>query len=162
MPYENDNGEMHDPIITKRDEIREVAKFIMNEQALEKLEESRNVSEAKEESQYCSKEGLKNNLKQITRILNKLNIGTLTGLEDKDKETIKEVIDKIDSIDHLYEGIYGEINMDEIRILAEEISVFFQNIKRLYNHDLIEFDIDTFIYKIDRHYKQDLVNISGV
>lgn len=96
VPYEDDNGKMLDPIITKRDEIREIVKFVMDEQALEKLEESRNVTEAKEESEYCSKEGLKNNLKQITRILNKLNLGILTRLEDKDKETIKKVIDQME------------------------------------------------------------------
>lgn len=97
VPYEDDNGKMLDPIITKRDEIREIAKFVMDEQALEKLEESRNVTEAKEESEYCSKEGLKNNLKQITRILNKLNLGTLTRLEDKDKDTIKKVINQMET-----------------------------------------------------------------
>ena len=97
VPYEDDNGRILEPIVTKRDEIREIVKFVMDEQALEKLEESRNVTEAREESEYCSKEGLKNNLKQITRILNKFNLGTLTRLEDKDKEIIEKTIDHMET-----------------------------------------------------------------
>lgn len=97
VPYEDDNGKVLDPIVTKRDEIREIAKFVMDDQALEKLEESRNVTEAKEESEYCSKEALKNNFKQIIRILNKLNLGTLTNLEEQDKATIQKIIDQMET-----------------------------------------------------------------
>lgn len=92
VPEEDENGKTIEAIVTKRDEIREIAKFIMDEEALVKLEESRSVIEAKEESQYYSKEGLKKNLLQITKMLNKLNLGTLTGLTEEDKEMVRSVL----------------------------------------------------------------------
>ncbi|RRK34002.1 hypothetical protein EBB54_23605 [Schaedlerella arabinosiphila] len=97
VPYENESGEMLDPIITKRDEIRVLAKFIMDEEALDKLEDSRSIGVALEESQVYSKEGFKNSLKQITKILSKLNLGTLTELTDEDKKTINEILEKMES-----------------------------------------------------------------
>ena len=71
VPYEEEDGKLLDPIITKRDEIRELAKFIMDEDALTKLEESRSVGVALEESEVYSKEGFKNSLKQIIKLLKK-------------------------------------------------------------------------------------------
>ena len=105
VPTEDDNGKNLEAIVTKRDEIREIAKFIMDEDALEKLEESRSVIEAKEESQYCSKEALKKSLSQITKMLNRLNLGTLAELTDEDKERVKKVLDQMQKQGKLIEKL---------------------------------------------------------
>lgn len=97
VPCENDSGERIEAIITKRDEIRMLVKFIMDEEALNKLEESRNVGVALEESQLYSKEGFKNRLKQMLSILSKLNLGTLTELTDEDKIIINDILRKMDN-----------------------------------------------------------------
>lgn len=97
VPYEKDNGEVLDPIITKRDDIRTLARFIMDEEALDKLEDSRSVGVALEESQVYSKEGFKKSLKQITVSLSKLNLGMLTALTNEDKKEINEILAKMDS-----------------------------------------------------------------
>lgn len=97
VPYEKDNGEVLDPIITKRDDIRTLARFIMDEEALDKLEDSRSVGVALEESQVYSKEGFKKSLKQITVSLSKRNLGMLTALTNEDKKEINEILAKMDS-----------------------------------------------------------------
>ncbi len=74
-----------------------LVKFIMDEEALNKLEESRNVGVALEESQLYSKEGFKNRLKQMLSILSKLNLGTLTELTDEDKIIINDILRKMDN-----------------------------------------------------------------
>lgn len=33
--------------------------------------------------------------------------------------------DKIDSVDRLYEEMFGRINIEEIQLLAERVSIFF-------------------------------------
>ncbi len=96
VPYE-ENGKQLDPIITKRDEIRDLARFIMDEDALTKLEESRSVGAALEESGVYSKEGFKNSLKQIIKLLNKLNVGALTELTEEDKKIINEMLNKMEA-----------------------------------------------------------------
>ena len=74
-----------------------LVKFIMDEEALNKLEESRNVGVALAESQLYSKEGFKNRLKQMLSILSKLNLGTLTELTDEDKIIINDILRKMDN-----------------------------------------------------------------
>lgn len=105
VPFENDEGEMLDPIITKRDEIRDLADFIMDEDALIKLEKSRSVGAAKEESQVYSKEAFKKNLKQVTSTLSKLNLGSLTDLTKEDKKVISETLTKMESQRKLIEKL---------------------------------------------------------
>lgn len=81
------------------------------------------------------------------------------------REIIEKLIvlsDKIDSIDRLYEEIFGNTDPTEIQLLAEKISVFFQNIEDLYGYRLLELDNDTFIYKVDRHYREDMIHIIHV
>ncbi len=99
VPYEDEDedGKLLDPIITKRDEIRELAKFITDENALLKLEESRSVGVALEESEVYSKEGFKNSLRQIIKLLNKLNLGALTELTKDDKQIINEMLKKMET-----------------------------------------------------------------
>ena len=104
-PEENDDGEMLDPIITKRDEIRVLADFIMDEDALTSLEESRSVGAAKEESQVYSKEEFKKSLKQVTGTLSKLNLGSLTDLTKEDKKVINEMLAKMESQRKLIEKL---------------------------------------------------------
>lgn len=97
VPNEADDGKLLEPIITKRDEIRVLAKLIMDEEALVKLEESRSVAVALEESGVYLKEGLKDSLKQIIKLLNKLNLGALTELTKEDKQTVKEMLGKLEN-----------------------------------------------------------------
>ena len=81
------------------------------------------------------------------------------------REIIEKLIiysDEIDNVNRLYEEIFGKIDSGKIQSLAEEISIFFQNIEKMYEHDLLEFDSDTFFYKVDAHYKQDVINITKV
>lgn len=70
--------------------------------------------------------------------------------------------DKIDSVDRLYEEMFGRINIEEIQLLAERVSIFFQDAETLYGHSLLKFDSDTFIYKVNEHYREDLIQIIQV
>lgn len=96
IPSEDEDGESSGPIITRREDIRTLAKFIMDEEALNKLEETKSVEEAKEESEFYSKEGFKKNLKNIVKNLNRLSLGALTELEPADKKLIAKMLDKME------------------------------------------------------------------
>ncbi len=37
--------------------------------------------------------------------------------------------DKIDSVDRLYEEMFGRINIEEIQLLAERVSIFFKMLR---------------------------------
>ena len=96
IPWEDEDGEMRGPIITKREEIRTLAKFIMDEEALTKLEETKSVDEAKEESEFYSKEGFKKNLENIIKNLDRISLGALIGLDENDKKTILNMVNTMD------------------------------------------------------------------
>ncbi len=85
--------------------------------------------------------------------------------EKKFREIIEKLLiysDEIDNVCGLYEEVYGKEDWEEIRKLAEEISLFFDAVKESYDYSLLELDTDTLIYKVDRHYKSDLINITKV
>lgn len=106
VPVEDeDEKETKEPIITKRDEIRALAKFISDEEALNKLEESRSVGEAKEESEHYSKEGFKKTLKTIVKNLDKLQLGAISELNDMDKQIVIEMLNKMEKQRNLIEKV---------------------------------------------------------
>jgi hypothetical protein len=106
VPVEDeDEKETKEPIITKRDEIRALAKFINDKEALTKLEESRSVGEAKEESEHYSKEGFKKTLKAIVKNLDKLQLGAISELNGADKENIIKMLNKMEKQRNLIEKV---------------------------------------------------------
>ena len=90
--------------------------------------------------------------------------------EKKFRDVMEKLIlysDRIDNVYGLYEEVYGKEYGDgesgrEIEELAEKISLFFENVKEKYNYCLLEMDTDTLIYKVDDHYKNDMMNLTKV
>ncbi len=80
-------------------------------------------------------------------------MGNLYAKEKQFRSIIEKLIissDKIDSVDRLYEEIFGSTNAEEVQLLAEKIAVFFQDAETLYGHSLLKFNNDTFIYQVLR------------
>lgn len=92
-------------------------------------------------------------------------MGNLYAKEKQFRSIIEKLIissDKIDSVDRLYEEIFGSTNAEEIQLLAEKIAIFFQDAETLYGHSLLKFNNDTFIYQVNEQYRQDLIQITQV
>ena len=70
--------------------------------------------------------------------------------------------DEIDNVYNLYEEMFGKVDIEATIKLVEEISVFFETVKQNYGYELLELDTETFIYRIDKHYKNDLINVTKV
>lgn len=85
--------------------------------------------------------------------------------EKKFREIIEKMLiysNEIDNVYGLYREVYGKEDWEEIRKLAENLSLFFEAVKESYGYSLLELDADTFIYKVDNHYKNDLMNLTKV
>lgn len=87
----------------------------------------------------------------------------------EEERRVREAIEKlilysgqINDVYRLYEEVFEEDDPDGSLQLAEEISVFFESVKEKYNYDLLELDLETLIYKIDGHYRDDLFNVMRV
>lgn len=81
------------------------------------------------------------------------------------REVVEKLIlfsDEIDDVYGLYQEIYDKIDTNEVSKLAENLSVFFENVKESYGVSLLNLDTETYIYQIDKHYKKDFVNITKV
>ncbi len=92
----------------------------------------------------------------------------MSYLYEKEKQfrgLIEQLIifsDEINNVYNLYEEIFGKVDIESATKLAEEISVFFETVKQNYGYELLEFDTETFMYCIDKHYKNDLINVTRV
>lgn len=84
------------PIIQKRDDIREISKFIKDEEAIEVLEEKQSISEALEQSAYFTEQGFKSNIKSIKKSLDKIPATALLDMDTESKKEIKKIINIID------------------------------------------------------------------
>ena len=86
-----------EPIITKSQELRELAKFIKDENALKRMEESRSVTEGYTFSDALGENKFNNAVEQINK-----NVGTLFNfleyMKDEDFEQIENLRDKMDRI----------------------------------------------------------------
>lgn len=81
------------------------------------------------------------------------------------REMVEKLIifsDEIDDVYGLYQEVYDKIDSNEISKLAENLSLFFGQVKEIYGVSLLHLDTETYIYQIDKHYKKDLVNITKV
>ncbi|RIW32555.1 hypothetical protein D3H55_13315 [Bacillus salacetis] len=98
------------PIIQKRDDIRELSKFIKDEEALETLEEKQSISEALEQSTYFTDQGFKSNIKSIKRSLDKI---PATALLAMDKDSQKEMMKIINTIDAFKKFVATDAEFNE-------------------------------------------------
>lgn len=81
------------------------------------------------------------------------------------REMVEKLIifsDEIDDVYGLYQQVYDKTDTNEVSKLAENISVFFEQVKESYGVSLLNLDTETYIYHIDKRYKDDLVNITKV
>lgn len=89
--------EVHEPIITKRDEIRDLSKFVSDDQALEKMEESRSISSGFTFSDAVAVQRFQNAMNNL-----KKEVSTAFQfsefMEDKDVEQVRNMRDKLDRL----------------------------------------------------------------
>ena len=97
------------PIIEKRDDIRELNKFVKDDEALATMEETRSVVEGLEQSNYYTQQGFKENIKSIKAKMGKISMSSLVNMND---ETKKDVLDIINTLDKTVKGIKRIINSD--------------------------------------------------
>ncbi|WP_100401309.1 ParB N-terminal domain-containing protein [Bacillus sp. FJAT-42315] len=85
------------PIIQKRDDIREVNKFIKDEEALDTMEEKNSISEALEQSSYFTEQGFKSNIKSIKKSLDRIPFNALLNMDKDTRKELKEIVKSIEA-----------------------------------------------------------------
>lgn len=91
------------------------------------------------------------------------------GYDYEKEKTFREIVEKliifsdeIHDVFVLYQEIYDRIDTNEVSKLAENLSLFFEQVKESHGVSLLNFDTETYIYNIDKRYKENLVNLTKV
>jgi len=140
---DQDNYHLEEPIISKSIEIRDLAKFIGDEYALEKMEEERSVSQGLVASGSIAKESYEKSIKNLK-----------TSIEDLDR--LQDLIDN-DDIEELKKLNTKFLNIlpqsNSLEILSDNVSICFEKGR---NNHFSAIDIER--YKVFENFKLDNLN----
>lgn len=84
-------------ILTKRDHIRDLNKIIFDKEALEIMEDTKNLGEALDSSTYLTKEGFKRNIKNIKNNISRISITALIDMDESTKEDLEGIIKSVEA-----------------------------------------------------------------
>ncbi|MGE8003550.1 ParB N-terminal domain-containing protein [Lysinibacillus sp. NPDC093216] len=84
-------------VLNKRDQIRELSKIILDNEALAIMEESQNIEEALDRSTYLTKEGFKKNIKAIKNNISRISITALLEMDEESKNDLKSIVKSVDA-----------------------------------------------------------------
>ncbi|CDT05455.1 conserved hypothetical protein [Vibrio coralliirubri] len=93
--------DVSEPIIKTRDDVRLLKKIIMDEEALDIMEDTNNILEAYEQSLSVTTEGVKKAITALKGNVDKITISAVRTLGDKEKRKLSSVIDTLKDIEIL-------------------------------------------------------------
>ncbi|WP_281887831.1 ParB N-terminal domain-containing protein [Paenibacillus sp. YYML68] len=84
-------------ILSKRDQIRDLSKIILDNEALNIMENSKNIEEALDRSNYLTTEGFRKNLKSIKNNISRIPIAALINMDEETKKDMDSIIKSIEA-----------------------------------------------------------------
>lgn len=91
------------------------------------------------------------------------------GYNYEKEKIFREIVEKliifsgeIDNVYDLYQQVYGKIDTNEVSELTESLSLFFEQVRESRGVSLLHLDTETYIYQVDKRYKNDLINVTKV
>lgn len=91
-------------ILSKRDQVRDLNKIIMDPEALDVMENTKNLVEALDSSTYLTNEGFKKNIKSIRNNIARIPVTSLVDMDKDSEATLKEIIKTVEAFKKFVEA----------------------------------------------------------